>query len=58
MSGQLDNTQLTLSDLNKITESFITTLRGSYHPRIEYPKTKATPAVDDVPTAPRDAKKS
>jgi hypothetical protein len=58
MSGQLDDTQLTLSDLNKITESFITTLRGSYHPRIEYPKTKATPAVEDVPTAPQDAKKS
>ncbi len=36
--GQLDNTQLTLHDLNLITESFVTTLRGTYHPRIEYPK--------------------
>jgi len=26
--GQLDNTQLTLHDLNLITESFVTTLRG------------------------------
>jgi hypothetical protein len=35
--GQLDNTQLTLHDLNLITESFVTTLRGTYHPRIQYP---------------------
>ncbi len=34
---QLDNTQLTLNDLNLITESFVTTLRGTYHPRIQYP---------------------
>lgn len=55
-SGQLDNTQLTLSDLSKIAESFATTLRGSYHPRIEYPKMKAKektpPATQDVPTIP------
>jgi len=56
-SGQLDNTQLTLNDLNKITESFVTTLRGSYHPRIEYPKTKDAPAAEDVPTVPRDENK-
>jgi membrane-associated HD superfamily phosphohydrolase len=35
--SQLDDTQLTLRDLNLITESFVTTLRGSYHPRIQYP---------------------
>ncbi len=35
--GQLDNTQLTLHDLNLIAESFTTTLRGTYHPRIQYP---------------------
>ena len=51
-SGQLDHTQLTLSDLNKIAESFITTLRGSYHPRVEYPKEKNV-ALED-PTIPRD----
>ncbi len=49
-SGQLDQTQLTLNDLNKIAESFVTTLRGSFHPRIEYPKAKAITAVEDVPT--------
>jgi len=42
--GQLDNTQLTLHDLNLITESFVTTLRGTYHPRIQYP-------AGDVPAA-------
>jgi putative nucleotidyltransferase with HDIG domain len=35
--SQLDDTQLTLHDLNRISESFVTTLRGSYHPRIQYP---------------------
>jgi putative nucleotidyltransferase with HDIG domain len=57
-SGQLDNTQLTLSDLNKIAESFVTTLRGSFHPRIEYPKAKAPMAVEDVPTIPHNVNKS
>lgn len=37
-NGQLDDTELTLSDLDKIAESFTATLRGTYHPRIEYPK--------------------
>jgi membrane-associated HD superfamily phosphohydrolase len=57
-SGQLDHTQLTLSDLNKIAESFVTTLRGSFHPRIEYPKAKALPAARDVPTIPHDENQS
>ena len=38
--GQLDDTVLTLRDLNLITESFATTLRGTYHPRIQYPNAK------------------
>ncbi len=37
-SGQLDNTSLTLRDLDQIANSFVTTLRGIYLPRIEYPK--------------------
>ena len=52
-SGQLDNTQLTLSDLNKIADSFVTTLRGSFHPRIEYPKAKEPVVAEDVPTLPQ-----
>lgn len=52
-SGQLDNTQLTLRDLNTTTESFVTTLRGAYHPRIEYPRTDSASAARNAPTAPR-----
>jgi putative nucleotidyltransferase with HDIG domain len=36
-AGQLDDTGLTMLDLNKIADSFATTLRGIYHPRIQYP---------------------
>ncbi len=57
-SGQLVNTQLTMSDLNKIAESFVTTLRGAYHPRIEYPKTKNASAVKNAPTSPREENNS
>ncbi len=35
--GQLDECDLTLRDLRTIAESFKATLRGIYHPRIEYP---------------------
>jgi len=48
--GQLDNTQLTLRDLSVITDSFVTILRGTHHPRISYPK--ETPATMDVSTEP------
>ena len=36
--GQLDDTRLTLRDLDTIVESFTATLRGVYHPRIQYPQ--------------------
>ncbi|HXG36781.1 MAG TPA: HDIG domain-containing protein [Dehalococcoidia bacterium] len=35
--GQLDECDLTLRDLRTIARSFKATLRGIYHPRIEYP---------------------
>jgi putative nucleotidyltransferase with HDIG domain len=35
--GQLDDSDLTLRDLKTIAGSFKATLRGIYHPRIEYP---------------------
>ncbi len=44
-SGQLDDTPLTLKDLTTIADSFTATLRGIYHPRIEYPTL-------DIPTRP------
>ena len=36
--GQLDDCDLTLRDLKTIAESFKATLRGVYHPRLEYPE--------------------
>jgi len=37
-SGQLDDTDLTLRDLQTIKRSFFNTLKQSYHPRIKYPE--------------------
>jgi putative nucleotidyltransferase with HDIG domain len=39
--GQLDNCDLTLKDLNNIRKSFLKTLNGIYHHRIEYPMDKS-----------------
>ncbi len=41
--GQLDDAPLSQRDLSCITESFIATLRVTYHPRLEYPSDQ--PAV-------------
>jgi len=35
--GQLDESPLTLRDLQKIKESFLTILAGTFHTRVEYP---------------------
>ncbi len=43
--GQLDHTDLTLKDLDAIVDTFAATLRGIYHPRVEYP-------TFDIPTRP------
>ncbi len=45
-TGQLDNTNLTLKDLNTIKQSFFETIKRSYHPRIKYPEQK--PKTTDV----------
>ncbi|MCA2000254.1 MAG: HDIG domain-containing protein [Chloroflexi bacterium] len=49
--NQLDDTLLTLRDLRLITESFVTTLRGSYHPRIQYPNAKPVENDATLPAA-------
>jgi putative nucleotidyltransferase with HDIG domain len=54
--GQLDDTPLSQRDLAIITESFVSTLRVTYHPRLEYPK--ETPATLDVPTQHRTQEKT
>lgn len=51
--GQLDHTMLTLRDLNTIVESFVATLRGTYHPRIQYPAAEAPSAGEPLATIPR-----
>jgi len=38
---QLDDTALTLHDLKLIRQSFVSTLKGMYHPRILYPEAPA-----------------
>jgi len=53
--NQLDDTLLTLRDLNLITESFVTTLRGTYHPRIQYPNAQVADQDANLPT-PREEK--
>ena len=50
--GQLDNTQLTFRDLNTVTDAFVNVLRGTFHPRIMYPKTEEPPAGQDIATEP------
>jgi len=35
--GQLDHAPLTMAELKRIEESFLSTLRGLHHPRIQYP---------------------
>jgi putative nucleotidyltransferase with HDIG domain len=42
--GELDESPLTLRDLNRIAEAFVQALAGLFHPRIEYPEMIATRA--------------
>lgn len=48
-NGQLDRTNLTLKDLDTIRRSFVSTLRGIYHPRIRYPEQDAPSDPDQTP---------
>ena len=47
--GELDNTQLTLQNLDQIIDSFTSTLRGVYHPRIQYPKSEGEVKTRPIP---------
>jgi putative nucleotidyltransferase with HDIG domain len=47
---QLDDTDLTLKDLQKVKDSFFHTLKGSYHPRVKYP------ALDSTKSEPKETK--
>lgn len=52
-NAQLDDVDLTLHDLQMIRESIVNTLKGVFHPRIEYPKEEkpalAPPAAEQAP---------
>ncbi len=41
--GQLEDTDITMKDLNTIVSSFSNTLINTYHPRIKYPELKTQP---------------
>lgn len=47
-NNQLDDTLITLRDLSQIADSFVITLRGQHHPRIQYPKTDVPSPVDQT----------
>ncbi len=53
--GQLADTRFTLKDLTVITEAFVTTLTGLYHPRIAYPAAEAS-VPSDSPALPAPPK--
>jgi putative nucleotidyltransferase with HDIG domain len=67
VGGQLDECDLTLSDLDKIREAFVSVLQGIFHPRIQYPDrvgrprpqagsaTSATAAGNETANGTRDA---
>ncbi len=42
IDGQLQDVELTLADLSKIAEKFVSVLAGIYHSRIEYPEEHGT----------------
>ncbi|MDK2855813.1 MAG: cyclic-di-AMP phosphodiesterase PgpH [Bacillota bacterium] len=41
--GQLDQSDLTLRDLDRVAQAFSRVIAGIYHPRLEYPEEKPTP---------------
>src|SRR5216683_3132791 len=47
--GQFDDCNLTLRDLTRIKQSFVTLLTGIYHPRIPYPPAGNTRSTPDQP---------
>ncbi len=52
--GQLNNTELTLRDLKVIIDSFTTTLKGTYHARVEYPDDEK-PVANEIQSTSNDA---
>lgn len=53
--GQLDESDLTVRDLNRIQEAFCAMLSGIYHPRITYPERPTVPVVVNTDRRPAPA---
>ena len=51
ISGQLDECDVTLKDLDGIRESFISILQGIFHPRIQYPERSSRGSDRSAPGA-------
>jgi len=51
LEGQLDESDLTLRDLDRIRQAFVDVLRGVHHPRIRYPEPPAIPAETEAEDA-------
>jgi putative nucleotidyltransferase with HDIG domain len=58
MDGQLDECDLTLSDLNKVAEVFTRTLSGIFHHRIDYPESSREAARSRESNAGPDQKQA
>ena len=41
--GELDECDLSLTDLDTVRESFVNTLKGFFHSRLQYPKAQHPP---------------
>ena len=41
--GQLNETPMTMEDIEKVTQAFLTVLSGVFHQRVEYPEMKLPP---------------
>ena len=54
--GQLDDTTFTFKDLSHAGESFVNTLKNTYHPRLQYPELRMVTSNSETgPIKPRDA---
>ena len=54
--GQLDECPLTMRDLEKICQAFMTVLNGAFHERVEYPNVSVTriPTLPEVVSIPKE----
>ena len=48
--GQLDDTDLTIRDLQAVRESFVNTLKGMFHSRLQYPEATPPPGLPPAET--------